>query len=109
MRRITPNRLLIVTTVLVALAITALIADARLASSRRDASVEFQQLLGGLGFGPALDLVRDSSRFDPRLGYDGPEINGPIPRAVEVGSSDPVSISSHSPIRRPSQVGGAEE
>ena len=43
-----------------------------LAESRRNPlaagrSREFQQMLGGLGFGPAIDLSRCTLAFDPRL------------------------------------------
>jgi hypothetical protein len=44
--------------------------DAALPRSRSDRSEEFQRLVGGLGFGPALDLARCPFSFDPRLGND---------------------------------------
>jgi hypothetical protein len=40
---------------------------------------EYQHLVGGLGFGPAVDLSRCASSFDPRLCGRCPEELGPIP------------------------------
>jgi hypothetical protein len=40
---------------------------------------EFQQLVGGLGFGPAVDLSRCPNSLDPRLGRHCPEDLGPVP------------------------------
>lgn len=40
---------------------------------------EFQQLVGGLGFGPALGLSRCPNSFDPRLCHRCPEDLGPVP------------------------------
>ena len=56
------------------------------AESRRDPvsagrSREFQQLVGGLGFGPAIDLSRCTLAFDPRLGPMCESQLGPIPGA----------------------------
>ncbi len=55
-----------------------------LAESRRNPmaagqSREFQQMLGGLGFGPAIDLSRCTLAFDPRLGPVCESQLGPIP------------------------------
>ena len=44
-----------------------------------DASESFQRLVGGLGFGPALDLSECAFAFDPRLDGSGAEERGPIP------------------------------
>lgn len=38
----------------------------------------FQGLVGGLGFGPALDLSDGTSDFDPRLGGSWSRDHGPI-------------------------------
>ena len=48
-------------------------------SERHDCSVEFQQLVGGVGFGPALDLSVCPFAFDPRLGSHCAWDDGPIP------------------------------
>lgn len=42
-------------------------------------SREFQQMLGGLGFGPAIDLSRCTLAFDPRLGPICDSQLSPIP------------------------------
>jgi hypothetical protein len=53
------------------------------AQRRRTAgSREFQQLVGGLGFGPAADLSRCAFSFDPRLCPDCAQNHGPIPAGV---------------------------
>jgi hypothetical protein len=40
---------------------------------------DFQRLVGGLGFGPALDLSRCANSFDPRLCPHCPGDTGPVP------------------------------
>jgi hypothetical protein len=40
---------------------------------------EYQELVGGLGFGPAVDLSRCANSFDPRLCHHCPADFGPIP------------------------------
>ena len=40
---------------------------------------DFQRLVGGLGFGPALDLARCPNSFDPRLCPHCPADYGPVP------------------------------
>lgn len=45
----------------------------------RSRAVEFQQLVGGLGMGPAVDLARCAFSFDPRLCPDCPWNHEPIP------------------------------
>jgi hypothetical protein len=42
-------------------------------------SEEFQHLVGGLGFGPALDLTGGALGFDPRLGGTDEQDLGPVP------------------------------
>ena len=54
-----------------------------LAESRRNPATasrsrEFQQMLGGLGLGPAIDLSRCTLAFDPRLGAVCDSQWGPI-------------------------------
>jgi hypothetical protein len=57
----------------------ALLVDARLASDQPAQSAAFQRLVGGFGFGPALDLSVCPFAFDPRVedhcGFD----DGPLP------------------------------
>jgi hypothetical protein len=45
----------------------------------RAESQDFQRLVGGLGFGPALDLARCPNSFDPRLCPHCPADLGPVP------------------------------
>jgi hypothetical protein len=45
-------------------------------------SAQFQDLVGGLGFGPAADLSRCAFSFDPRLCDRCPEDVEPIPGGV---------------------------
>src|SRR5262249_51677726 len=40
---------------------------------------DYQELVGGLGFGPAVDLARCTCSFDPRLCHRCPEDLGSIP------------------------------
>lgn len=49
----------------VAIALVAL--DGDLGDSKRAQADSFQQVVGGLGFGPALDLSQCEFSFDPRL------------------------------------------
>lgn len=45
----------------------------------RERSQELQSLLGGLGFGPALDISACEFSFDPRAGNRCSADQGPIP------------------------------
>ncbi len=47
-----------------------------------DRAREFQHLVGGLGFGPALDLSRCAFSLDPRLCPDCSQNHGPIPGGI---------------------------
>lgn len=60
-------RLLIVVAILVIAAGTAVGRCCRPASARPVASAGFQQLVGGLGFGPTVELSTCPVQFDPRL------------------------------------------
>jgi hypothetical protein len=51
-------------------------------SDRETATEEFQRLVGGLGFGPAVDLTRCPFGFDPRLDAGCQQDQGPIPGGV---------------------------
>jgi hypothetical protein len=46
---------------------------------REAANEEFQRLVGGLGFGPAVDVTSCPFCFDPRLDSDCQQDQGPIP------------------------------
>src|SRR5260370_40647126 len=53
---------------------------------------ELQQLVGGLGCGPAVDLSRCAFSFDPRLCPDCPLNHAPVPGAVFFCSQHGCSI-----------------
>ena len=74
-----------------------------LAESRRNPvaagrSREFQQMLGGLGFGPAIDLSRCTLAFDPRLGPVCESRLGPIPGGGFVCPHHASSVFDYSPV-----------
>ncbi|HKB42490.1 MAG TPA: hypothetical protein VKD72_39045 [Gemmataceae bacterium] len=46
---------------------------------RQERAAEFQGLVGGVGFGPALDLSGCAFGFDPRLDGSCAEEDGPVP------------------------------
>jgi len=75
-----PNAPLTVLTVILALTLCAG-AIVLLDSQDRHAAEagDFQRLVGGLGFGPALDLSRCANAFDPRLCPRCPAHFGPVP------------------------------
>jgi len=56
-----------------------LVVEARAHRQREARSEQFQHLVGGLGFGPALDLSGCAFGFDPRLDDGCSEDCGPIP------------------------------
>jgi len=56
-----------------------LVAGDRDDSARAARGREFQELVGGLGFGPAVDLSRCPASFDPRLAHQCPADLGPVP------------------------------
>ena len=70
-------------TVLAVILALAVAAGAIVALESRDRSraeaEDFQRLVGGLGFGPALDLARCPNSFDPRLCPHCPADSGPVP------------------------------
>jgi hypothetical protein len=64
---------------LTAAAGAALTVGARPPAREEQRAEEFQRLVGGLGFGPALDLERCAFAFDPRLDPGCSEDVGPVP------------------------------
>ena len=76
---------------------------------------ELQQLVGGLGCGPAVDLSRCAFSFDPRLCPDCPLNHAPVPGGVYFCSQHGCSILYCRPLVTTEQVGnlvppaGAEE
>lgn len=63
-----------------------------------DRSQELQSLLGGLGFGPALDLSACEFSFDPRVGNRCSADQGPIPGATYFCSQHASSILYYPPL-----------
>lgn len=73
-------QVLLATVVILSVAAGALLAaDAAMQNVQRHRAREFQQLVGGLGFGPCLDLERCEMCFDPRINPAGPAGLGPDP------------------------------
>lgn len=70
--------LLILILSITAVAAAVLAVDSRPSADEMRRSEEFQRLVGGLGFGPALDLGRCESAFDPRLCPECSNDYGPI-------------------------------
>src|SRR5882762_2809881 len=74
------SRVLLVLIVALALgAAAALGVCARSDAGREDKARSFHHLVGGLGFGPAVDPARCEFAFDPRLCPACSEDTGPIP------------------------------
>ena len=65
--------------VMVGLAGGALHFEQQAQSRRQLHRADFQQLVGGLGFGPAVDLSSCAFGFDPRLDCSCSQDSGPIP------------------------------
>lgn len=59
-----------------------LIAEDRAGRSHEGRTESFQHLVGGLGYGSAVDLSGCVFAFDPRLDGGCPQPNGPIPGGV---------------------------
>jgi hypothetical protein len=83
-----------------------LVADAAARSGRERKSEEFQRLVGGLGFGPALDLSRCAFGFDPRVCGRCPEETGPIPAGAYFCPHHGCSILCYPPLDARSEVPG---
>lgn|SRR5262245_53885787 len=71
---------------------TLLAIDACVQQRHADRSEEFQRLVRGLGFGPALDLSRCPCSFDPRLGDDCADKDGSLPGGYRYGPQHAGSI-----------------
>jgi hypothetical protein len=56
-----------------------LVAEARLQRGREEHAAEFHRLVGGLGFGPTLELSGCAFGFDPRLDGSCAEEYCPLP------------------------------
>jgi len=61
-----------------------LVADERRMQTHRQATISFQQLVGGLGFGPATDWSRCAHNFDPRISTECYYNTGPLPGGADL-------------------------
>jgi hypothetical protein len=59
---------------------------------------DFQRLVGGLGFGPALDLSRCPNSFDPRLCPHCPADLGPVPGGGGLCPQHACSVFAYPPL-----------
>jgi hypothetical protein len=89
--------LLLLLVVLCGAAVTVLAVEAR---DRPDRSEPFQRLVGGVGFGPALDLSGCAFGFDPRLEGSCAEEYGPVPGGSCFCPRHAGSLLSYPPLRR---------
>jgi hypothetical protein len=89
---------------LAAAAGTLLALGARQPAGQEARAREFQHLVGGLGFGPALDLERCPFSFDPRLAPGCAEDCGPVPGGVFFCPYHAGSLLDYSPPREDDKV-----
>lgn len=59
---------------------------------------EFQEVVGGLGFGPATDLAGDPSAFDPRISPHCTGDLGPLPVGGVFSPEHACSIFAYPPL-----------
>jgi hypothetical protein len=78
---------------------------------RQGRAEEFQHLVGGLGFGPALDLSGCAFGFDPRLDGSCSEECGPIPGGACFCPRHASSVLFYAPLEHGQSlpVGGGDE
>jgi len=91
---------------LLAAAVGVLVAEDRLQRSRQARAEQFQHLVGGLGFGPALDLSGCAFGFDPRLDGGCAEERGPIPGGACFCPRHAGSVFSFAPLERGAPLAG---
>jgi hypothetical protein len=91
--------MLLALVLLVGAAATVLVVEARGQQRRRARAAEFQRLVGGLGFGPALDLSDGAYGFDPRLDGDCGDECGPIPGGGYYGRRHAGCLFSYPPVQ----------
>lgn len=70
------------------------------AQRRPGPAEEFHRLVGGLGFGPALDLSGCAFGFDPRLDGSCAEECGPVPGGSSFCPRHAGSLFCYPPLRR---------
>jgi hypothetical protein len=76
-----------------------LVADGPRQRRQAEEAHDFQRLVRGLGFGPALDLSDCAASFDPRLSPNCPRQDGPIPGGMYYCPQHACSIYSYPPLR----------
>ena len=85
-----------------------LIAESRTQRGREDRAEQFQHVVGGLGFGPALDLSSCAFAFDPRLDGDCEQERGPIPGGACFCPRHAGSVFVYPPLQHGVQLPGDE-
>jgi hypothetical protein len=92
-------RVLLVAVTALALTAMALVVREAVAARESEGARQFQRLVGGLGFGPAVDLSRSSNSFDPRLSPGCSIAEGPIPGGGWVAQRRGFSVFWYPPLR----------
>ncbi|MFL5244979.1 MAG: hypothetical protein ACJ8FY_22990 [Gemmataceae bacterium] len=69
-----------------------LIAESHSQDGRQKHAEEFQNLVGGLGFGPSVDLSGPAFVFDPRLVESSFPLESPFPLGHYLGRGQAMSI-----------------
>jgi hypothetical protein len=105
MRSLAPNLILAAIAAMSLLAITVWIFDAMAAQRHEVISEEYQGLVGGLGFGPVLDLSNGVDSFDPRLSG----VTQNIPEGMRSGPDNPLSIFRYPRLKQSPIPPAAEE
>jgi hypothetical protein len=98
-------RLLVVLLLLTGAAGGVLWAEARLEPRRRQHTDDFQRLVGGVGFGPAVALTGCAFGFDPRLDGRCEADRGPIPGGACFCPRHAGSVFHFPPLARPGPEG----
>ena len=92
---------------LASVAMVLVVVDAGAKPAQAERSAEFQRLVGGLGFGPALDLSSCPNSFDPRLD-DGCEADlEPLPGGARFCPQHAGSIFYYRQLQRSEPAGTA--
>jgi len=100
MQVIKPWLILLSIVALAGFAVYLLVSDTSLQDRRAARAEEFQRLVGGLGFGPALDLSRCPNSFDPRLDDGCGDDDGPIAGGARYCPHQGGAIFSYPPLER---------
>ncbi len=98
------GRLLLVVLLLLTAASAAVLVEQSWPRPGRGARAEsFQRLVGGLGFGPAVDLSDCAFGFDPRLDPSCALERGPIPGGGEFCPRHAGAVFEYPPPRHPTE------